>query len=804
MENNVPDTSELVGTAQAKVVTDIYGSPNELSAELAQLSRQAAAEGIVLLKNEATLPLQPTTNVAVFGRVAIDYFYVGNGSGGEVIAPYKINLMEGLKAAGISVNQSLYQTYSDWCAAHPEADATTYDWGKWPTNHPEMALTPQMVSDAKATSDTAIVVLGRCAGEDRDSVLQPGSFYLTDIELDMLEQVTSTFEKIVVIINSGNIIDFSWYAKYENKISTMLYAWQGGQESGHALADVLSGKVNPSGKLPVTIAAQYEDYPTAKNFGAKAYNNYDEDIFVGYRYFHTFAKDKILFDFGYGLSYTNFKLEKGLFKELGNEVVLGHELSNTGDLAGKTVVQYYYSAPQGKLGKPKMQLLGFRKSELLAPGQSAKKSFSFDIRHMKSFDDSGVTGHKNAYVLEAGDYQIWACTGLGDGVQLGTVTLDTLQVVEQLEEVAAPITDIQRWVATTDADGNIVRSTELAPKRTVNLAERITANLPAELTPTGDMGHTLADVKDGNISLEAFVAQLSIEDLEALTHGDFIMNSPLGALGNAGVYGGITQSLRDKGVIPITNTDGPSGIRLRYFCSLMPCGMNLAASWDLPLVNKLMTLHGQELAMRGSHVLLAPGMNIIRDPLCGRNFEYFSEDPYLSGRMGAAVTNGIQKSGRSACPKHFVANNQEAHRIWNDSRMSQRALREIYLRGFEIAVKEANPHNIMTSYNLINGVYGHYHYELCTHVLRGEWGYQGLIVTDWWMRYSQDPDFADITGDAYRVRAQVDVLMPGGVTPTDTAGDGSLMASYNKPNGITLGEIQRSALNTLRFALSQL
>ena len=795
--------NELVGTAQKKLETDIYGSPDELSKDLAKLSRKAAAEGIILLKNDNVLPLKQDEKVAVFGRCAIDYFYVGNGSGGEVIAPYKINVMQGLTNLKIKYNQELYKVYEKWIKDNPEKEATSYEWGKWPTNYPEMPIDDNLLK-LSLNNEKAIIVLGRCAGEDRDSLLTKGSFYLTDEELNMLEQVTNKFEKTIVIINSGNIIDFSWYEKYKDKISAMLYAWQGGQESGNAIADVLSGATNPSGKLPVTIATRYEDYPTSKNFGNKEFNNYEEDIFVGYRYFETFDKEKVLFPFGFGLSYTNFEISVGNFKEFEREVLLSINLKNKGNFVGKTVVQYYFSAPQGKLGKSVIELLGFRKTGDLQPGEETKKTFSFVLSNLKAFDDSGITGHKNAYVLEPGEYKIYAGTSVRDIVHVGSVNIKELEILEQLEEVAAPDTDLQRMIAVQQPDGSIKSKLEAAPKRTTSLKNRILQNLPKHIEQTENKAYKLQDVKDEKISLEDFVAQLDINDLEALTRGDFIMNSPLGVLGNAGVYGGNTEKLRDMGVIPITNTDGPSGIRLRYFCSLMPCGMNLASTWDKELVCKLMTLHGQELAMRGSHVLLAPGMNIIRDPLCGRNFEYFSEDPYLSGKMGASVTIGIQKSGRSACPKHFVCNNQEAHRIINDSRLSQRALREIYLRGFEICVKEASPKNIMTSYNKINGVWGHYHYDICTHVLRGEWGYTGLLVTDWWMRYAQDPDFAELTGDAYRVRAQVDVLMPGGVTPMDTTGDGSLLKSYEKENGITLGEIQRVAINVLRFVLSQI
>jgi beta-glucosidase len=280
------------------------------------------------------------------------------------------------------------------------------------------------------------------------------------------------------------------------------------------------------------------------------------------------------------------------------------------------------------------------------------------------------------------------------------------------------------------------------------------------------------------------------------------MRSALGASGNAGMLGGTTESLRNKGIPPIITTDGPSGIRVYAHTSLLPCGTALACSWNPELVEKLGVLFGEEMAAKGSDILLGPGMNIHRDPLCGRNFEYYSEDPYVSGKIAAAMVQGIQRNpGRSACPKHFACNNQEWMRSRNDSRVSQRALREIYLRGFEICVRESRPKTIMTSYNKINGVWAHYHYELVTNILRGEWGYEGLVITDWWMQPSKDPDFPLLRNDAYRVRAQVDVLMPGGVANTKVHGDGSLEKAFGKVDGITLGEIQRCAKNVLRLIL---
>ena len=282
-----------------------------------------------------------------------------------------------------------------------------------------------------------------------------------------------------------------------------------------------------------------------------------------------------------------------------------------------------------------------------------------------------------------------------------------------------------------------------------------------------------------------------------------VVGMALGARGNAGVFGGVIESLREKGISPVTATDGPSGIRLYDSCSLLPIGTLLACSFDLELVQDLYTAVAGEMKLRGSDILLAPGMNIHRNPLCGRNFEYFSEDPYLTGHMAAAVVRGVQAAGLAACPKHYACNSQETNRNKTDSILTERALREIYLKGFEICVKLAKPKTLMTSYNKINGVWGHYHYDLVTTILRGEWGFAGMVMTDWWMQYAPSPEFPKVTGNAYRVRAGVDVLMPGSRTFTDKRRkpDGTLLASYGKPNGITLGEMQEAARNVLRCVL---
>ena len=291
------------------------------------------------------------------------------------------------------------------------------------------------------------------------------------------------------------------------------------------------------------------------------------------------------------------------------------------------------------------------------------------------------------------------------------------------------------------------------------------------------------------------MAQLTDEELDDITHGFGLMNDPAGPAGNAGSLGGVTESLKARGIPTVITTDGPSGIRIRKTCSLLPCGTCLASSFDPEAVEELYQLLGKEMVLQGTQVLLGPGMNIHRDPLCGRNFEYYSEDPLLTGKMAAAMIRGIQSQGVSACPKHFACNNQEVNRHECDSRVSQRAQREIYLRGFKIAVQEADPWCLMTSYNLVNGVWSHYHYELVTEILRQEWGYQGVVITDWWMHDGASPEFPNIRNDAYRLRAQVDVLMPGAIQ------ERTLLSSLADPQGVTRGEAQRCALNVVKFIL---
>ena len=759
---------------------------------------KASEESIVLLKNNnSVLPLKKEETVAVFGRCQIDYFYVGYGSGGDVNAPYQINLIDGLKSCDVNIYNPLLELYEGWCSSNPVNHGF---WGHWPMCYPEMELEERVVKSAGDNSDSAIVVIGRAAGEDRENQLEKGSYYLTDTEIKMLDLVTKHFEKVTVIMNCGNIIDMGWTEKYGDRISSVVYAWQCGMESGNALANVLTGRVSPGGKLPCTIAKSYEDYPSARDFGGNDYNNYTEDIFVGYRYFETFCRDRVLYPFGYGLSYTDFQITPVSFENDGKAFTVTAEVKNIGGVKGKEALQLYVSAPQGKLSKASRSLVAFEKTRELEPNESEKITFNFSLYDIASFDDEGKTGNRFAYVIEGGEYTFYVGSSVRTDIVAGKAQLEEA-VIEQLEEICGVKDSFEK--ITVDVKGNTpVISTEKVKTSRPYLKDRILKNMPAEIGFKGDMGYKLSDVAEGKITLDDFISQLNSRELEALTRGQGMMNSCYGVSGNAGAFGGIIDSLRDKGVPALITTDGPAGIRIKKYTSLIPCGTALAATFNCDLVKELTSVMGAEMVERGSDILLAPGMNIQRNVLCGRNFEYFSEDPVVSGKMGAAYVKGIQSNGVSACPKHFACNNQEVRRTKNDSRLSQRALREIYLKGFEICVKESKPLNIMTSYNKINGVWSHYNYDLVTTVLRGEWGYNGCVMTDWWMQSSKSPEFPNIKDNAYRVRAQVDVLMPGGThTAKRYKSDGTLLKTLGAKDGITRAELERAAGNVLKTVL---
>ncbi len=761
-----------------------------------EILRAAAAEGAVLLENDGALPLKNGEIVSLFGICQLEWFYTGYGSGGDVVKPYGVNLADGVKNCdSLVLNEELFELYDNWNKKNPVDHGF---WGHWPRCYDEMPLTDDVVKAAGEKSDTAVITIGRSSGEDRENILEKGSYYLTEKEENMLSLVTKYFNKTVVLFNIGSIMDFSFLERYN--INSALIVWQGGMESGNAVCDLLSGKVCPGGKLTDTISRYYEDYPSGSSFGGKNYNNYEEDIYVGYRFFETFYKERVLYPFGYGLSYTDFEIECKKAEKADNKLSFAFEVKNIGGCAGAEVLQLYVKKPCAAIDNPARELIAFKKTAVLKPNESERIELVVNEADIASYDSKGATGNPYCFVIQKGKYEFFAGNNVRFAVPVFSFSSEENRVVSEHTQVLAPKKSFDVFKAVQGENGYILAKAQV-PTRVNNLKDIILKNLPAAIKQTGDKGIKLTDVKNGKATMEQFVAQFDFDELEAISRGDYIMNSPLGVSGNAGAFAGVLPSLREKGVPAVITTDGPSGIRLNSSCSLIPIGTLLASTFNEQLVESVYEAVSNEMVEKGTDMLLAPGMNIHRNVLCGRNFEYYSEDPVVTGKIAAAAVRGIQSTGVSACPKHFACNNQEYRRNKNDSRVSERALREIYLKGFEICVEEGKPKSVMTSYNKINSVYSHYNYELCTVVLRNEWGYDGVVITDWWMQPGRSPEFYNVTDNAYRIRGGIDVLMPGGGYSGKRKPDGTVKRSF-KHGGITLAELQQTAMHVLNHAMN--
>lgn len=768
--------------------------------QYAELARRVAAEGCVLLRNEEqVLPLQEGARVSIFGRTQFRHYISGTGSGGMVNVPYRTNLYDSLREEGsVLVNETLAAQYQAWLAEHP------FDmgegWAQEPWNQEEMPISEALARQAAAESDVAVVIIGRTAGEDKDASATKGSYLLTDAEETMLENVCKAFDQTIVVLNVGSILDMTWEDRYHPQ--AVLYVWQGGQESGHAVADVLTGRVNPSGHLSDTIAEDIADYPSTAHFGGAAYNEYAEDIYVGYRYFETFAQGRVRYPFGYGLSYTRFETDLVACHVQGMQAEVQVRVTNVGEVSGREVVQLYLSAPQGVLGQPARQLAAFAKTLELAPGAAQELLLQMDLAEHASYDDSGVTGHRSSYVLEAGDYRLYLGTDVRSAAEVGRITVPELEVVQELTEALAPVHAYQRMRPQVDeVTGEAVVTWEDVPLRTVDLPQRILDERPAAAPYAGDQGWQLSDVYDGKVTMEQFLTQLSDEDLICMTRGEG-MCSPKVTPGTAAAYGGVTDELVRYGIPIGCCSDGPSGIRMD--CGTMayalPNGTLLACTFDLALVEELYEFEGAELRKNQIDALLGPGLNIHRNPLNGRNFEYFSEDPYLTGTMAAAQLLGMGRYGVTGTIKHLACNNQEFMRHSADSIVSERALREIYLKAFEIAVRQGGARSIMSTYGPVNGIWTAGNYDLLTTILRKEWGYQGMVMSDWWAKINEEGE------DGYRemtypmVRAQNDVYMVVTDAAANSAGDNTAEALAD--GRITRGQLVRGAANICRFLMA--
>lgn len=780
---------------------------------IAALCRKAAAQGAVLLKNEdAVLPLTTDDHVAVFGRCQKDYYRSGTGSGGAVNVLYTTNLLDGLKSNHITVNTMLANYYESWLAEHP-FDNGGGGWACEPWCQLEMPVSQELAANAAATSNKAVVVIGRTAGEDKDNATADGSYFLTSTEKEMLHNVCSHFENVIVILNVSNIIDME-FMQDSDHIKAIVYAWQGGMEGGNGIADVLAGKEVFQGKLTDTIAKKITDYPSDKNHGGKDKNIYQEDIYVGYRYFETFAQNTVLYPFGYGLSYTKFLISDCTVDVHGSGAQMIFRFTcnvkNIGTVyRGREVVQLYVEKPINGMGRPARELIGFAKTRDLNCLEEEKIEMDIPMYRLASFDDSGVSGHKDAYVLEAGIYRFHAGTNVRNTVETSVngsfdwKLEDTLLLV-QCEEAMAPVEPFMRMrPLVTDNDTRTI-GYELVPIRTISIKERIACALPTPISYTGDQGLLLKDVFAGKCTMETFIAQLSLDDLAAIVRGEGMCSLKV-TPGTAAAFGGVSDNLLHFGIPIGCCADGPSGIRMDNgaYATQVPIGTLIACTWDEALAEELFACVGEELVHNQIDTLLGPGINIHRHPLNGRNFEYFSEDPLLTGKIAAAIVRGIASKGVHATIKHFACNSQESGRHIVNAIVSQRALREIYVKAFEIAVKEGNAQSVMTSYNPVNGYWTASAYDLNTTLLRNEWGFAGIVMTDWGAKINDVIEGGEGSNQrtADMIRSQNDIYMV-------VNNNGAEINSYNddtlealETGRLTLGELQRSAMNICRFLM---
>lgn len=783
---------------------------------LADLSRKAAAEGAVLLRNEnEALPLTPSDHVSVFGRCQIDYYRSGTGSGGAVNVAYRTNLLDGLRnSGGVCVNEKLAAVYEEWIRENPFDDGGG-GWACEPWSQKEMPVTEELAAEAAGVSNKAIIVIGRTAGEDQDNAAEEGSYLLTGAEMEMLRTVTNAFSDVIVVLNVSNLIDMSFLDTVEKTehIRSVIYAWQGGMEGGNAIADVLTGKTVPQGKLTDTIARCITDYPSDRNHGADDRNVYQEDIYVGYRYFETFRRDAVMFPFGFGMSYTRFEMEP-LYSYTRDtdgalEFVFSCRVRNAGEkYSGREVVQVYVEGPQEGMGRPSRELVGFQKTKLLNAGESETVEILVPLKKLASYcDDAGDNGeniYANCYVVEKGEYRFHMGSSVRDTQavivdQKESYYVEETIVTETCEEAMAPVTAFERLsTGKRKADGIYEECYSAVPLQQTVLKDRILQNLPREYPVTGDRGFTLQSVAEGECTMEEFIAQLSEEDLATIVRGEGMCSIKV-TPGTASAFGGVSDRLLGYGIPIACCADGPSGIRMDsgLMATQLPIGTLLACTWDPELVEELYTMQGKEMLRNRIDTLLGPGINIHRHPLNGRNFEYFSEDPLITGKMAAAMVRGIGRNGVHATVKHFACNSQEKYRNQVEAVISQRALREIYLKGFELAVKEGNAQSIMTSYNPINGHWAASNYDLNTTILRKEWGYTGIVMTDWWATMNDvakgGPASPRRTGDMVRAQNDLYMVVSNNGAELNSSEDDTLEALAE--GRITLGELQRNAAN---------
>lgn len=815
-----------------------------------QFARNLAGECIVLLENDGVLPLKNAERVALYGIGARHTVKGGTGSG-DVYTRSTSTIEQGFQEAGIDVLTSNWldrydkkreKSFAEYLKLVPqiadEQKLLDIAVGLYypPKETPPLPILPEDIKDA----DAAVYVISRRSGEGADRFIKKGDYFLFDEEKENLITLAKTYKNLIVLLNIGGVMDLT-ELKQIHGINAILLMGQLGNTGGDVVVDTLTGKITPSGKLTDTWAARYEDYPSAETFshnnGNVADEYYTEGIYVGYRYFDT-KKIAPLYCFGYGKSYTDFTMGIKGVSRLDNKIEISVEVMNTGkEYNGKEVVQVYYSAPNGSINKPTQELAAFAKTRELSPGESEVLSISFLVEDMASYCETEAS-----WVLERGKYVLWVGTSsrnlkaaaiIENSEEVITQKLKNLFGEERFEELSV----LREQVGEQGISEPVIVK---IPKEAVRTYVPSYQNRRKEFSTKQHRILTASDIQSGSCTVEELVSQLEIEELATICVGTSrVGEADSNVIGGAsetvpGAAGDTSAMLQDtRGIAPLIFADGPAGLRLTphfrvstkgeilseddsskdavdyyQYCTAIPIGWSLAQSWNEELLETAGEVVGKEMEQFHIDVWLAPAMNIHRNPLCGRNFEYYSEDPFITGKMAAAITRGVQKNaGKGAAIKHFAANNGEDNRYFQNAHVSERALREIYLKGFEIAVKESQPVSIMTSYNLINGIHAANNRDLLQAVLRDEWGYQGFVMTDWFgtqympaltgENHTEHP-IAASSGCCF---AGNDLQMPGSSKNVqdliDAVSSGMPIDGYV----VTIGDLQQCAANIIRAAI---
>ncbi len=841
--------------------------------------RKLASQCMVLLENDGALPItDKTRKLALYGNGARQTVKGGTGSG-DVNSRFVVTIEEGLEAAGYTITTKSWIDEYDRIveAALEEHNNRIKETAKNSENPlqtiifaglsmPFTAPSIQQVSEediAASHTDTAIFVISRNSGEGADRSDVAGDYQLYEEERQALTTVAAAYEKCIVVLNVGGVIDTKFIQEIPG-INAVLLMSQAGNIGGYALADVICGDVTPSGKLTTTWARNYGDYPSSAHFSHNdgdvddAY--YEEGIYVGYRYFDTFGVEPA-YPFGFGRSYTDFAIEPVSTAADFRQVTVKVKVTNIGNTyAGKEVVQIYYSAPKGTLEKPYQELAAYAKTRLLSPGESQMLTISFLTKSMASYSEVQAS-----WILEAGRYIIRVGNSSRNTKVAGVISLDKTAVTETLSNRFPLDTDLKELSGKGAVPYSYAgEAEEIAAAKVITLTavdipciEAVYHPKRQELPkPDTDRVLTIDDVLSGRATIEELTAQLTEQELATLCVGAPNMmggGSIIGAASAAvpGAAGDTTSlMIEDRNIMNMILADGPAGLRLQkeflttpegemilttsalplpglekllegmalppipgpkpgpdsihyyQYCTAIPIATLLAMSWDLDLIQECGAIVGEEMEEFNVTLWLAPGMNIHRNPMCGRNFEYYSEDPLVSGLCAAADTKGVQSyGGIGTTIKHFAANNQEDNRLHNNSHISERAIREIYLKGFEICIKSAQPMSVMSSYNLLNGIHTANNYDLLTAVLRDEWGFAGIVMTDWGTTGTL---FAD--GRTYKygnsspagcIKTGNELIMPG--AQGDIDGIIKSLAGEDSEYLLSLGELQYAAGNILKL-----